>query len=77
MLITYGWYDHGWWAEPATSSEYNCTAEERATVLPYTMGPITHEFPDNLSAEAETGIVSLSYHTISYMTCTLFCNAAV
>ena len=59
MIMTYGWYVDEWWTGPATSSQYNCTAEERATILPYTMGPALSEFPADLDAEAEPGIVSL------------------
>ena len=59
MLITYGWYANNWWTVPATSSQYNCTAEERATVLPYTLAPTVPEFPTDFSALAEPGIVSL------------------
>ena len=58
MFITYGWFSNNWWTEPATSSQHNCTAEERATVLLYTLAPIVSEFPTNLSAQAEPGIVS-------------------
>ena len=47
-----------WWKGDATFSEYNCTAEERASVLPYTLGPFTREFPTDEHAEAEPGIVS-------------------
>ena len=59
MIITYGWYADNWWTEPATSSQYNCTAEERATVLLYTLSPIVPEFPTDFNAQAEPGIVSL------------------
>ena len=59
MFITYGWYANNWWTIPATSSRYNCTAEERATVLPYTLAPTVPEFPTDLNAQAEPGIVSL------------------
>ena len=58
MFITYGWYANNWWTVPATSSKYNCTAEEKATVLPYTLAPIVSEFPTNFSSQAEPGIVS-------------------
>ena len=59
IFMTYGWYADKWWTGSATSSQYNCTAEERATILPYTMGPLLPEFPADLDAEAEPGIVSL------------------
>ena len=56
--MTYSWYADNWWTGPAISSEYNCTAEERATILPYTMSLVLPEFPADLDAEAEPGIVS-------------------
>ena len=59
MLITNGWYLDEWWTEAAMSSKYNCTVEERATVLPYTMGPVAVETPSDFDAEAEPGIVSI------------------
>ena len=58
MIMTYGWYVDNWWTGSATSSQYNCTAEERATILPYTMGPLLPEFPADVNTEAEPGIVS-------------------
>ena len=61
MILTYGWYNDLWWTDDATSSNYNCTAEERASILPYTMGPRLPEYPTDLDAEAEPGIVSLLY----------------
>ena len=59
MFITYGWYVNNWWTEPATSAKYNCTAEERATVVPYTLAPVVPEFPADFTARAEPDIVSL------------------
>ena len=64
-MITYGWYLDEWWIGPATSSKYNCTAEERATILPFTMSPVAGETPSDFDAEAEPGIVSI------YMKCAL------
>ena len=57
MLITYGWYSNGWWKGAATSSQYNCTDEERASVLLYTLAPIIQESYTDLTAEDESGIV--------------------
>ena len=61
MFITNGWYVDEWWIGPATSSEYKCTAEERATVLQYTLAAVQRESPiaTNLDAEAEPEIVSI------------------
>ena len=61
MIMTYGWYADEWWMRPATSSKYNCTDEERATILPYTMAPNLPEFPADEGAKAEPGIVSLTF----------------
>ena len=71
MFITYGWYVDNWWTIPAISSQYNCTAEERATVLPYTLAPTVPEFPTDFNARAEPGIVSLLEHWqfIGYFVC--------
>lgn len=59
MIITYGWYRDEWWTLPATSDRYNCTAKERATILPYTLAPLQREEPTDLGAEAEPNIVSI------------------
>lgn len=66
MMITYGWYLDRWWTQPATSDEYDCTAEEVATVLPYTLAAIQRESPTNLDAKAEPDIVSIS-NVVSYL----------
>ena len=59
MFISYGWYVDEWWIGPAYSSEYNCTAEERATVLQYTLAPVQREYPADFDTVTETGIVSI------------------
>ena len=58
-MITYGWYPDEWWTGPATSYGYNCTAKQRATVLPYTLAPLLREEPSDFGAEAEPNIVSI------------------
>lgn len=58
LLITYGWYDNEWWTVKATSSHYNCTADQRASILAYTVAPRLQESYTNLTAEDESGIVS-------------------
>ena len=58
MLLTYGWYSNGWWKGEATSSQYNCTDEQRASVLLNTLAPLTQEYPLDFEAVAEPGIVS-------------------
>ena len=57
MLITYGWYGSGWWKGEATSSQYNCTDEERARVMPYTLAPRIQASYIDPTAEDESGIV--------------------
>ena len=59
MLITYGWYSGGWWAEPGSNSRFNCSAEERARVLQHTVGVIQQEFFTEATQHVvtETGLV--------------------
>ena len=54
MFITYGWYVDGWWKD---SNDGNCTGDELADMLLYTMGPIIREIPDD-DVIGEPGIVS-------------------
>ena len=61
-MITYGWYGDKWWTGPTYYTIHDCTAEEIATVLKYTLAPIQRDYPTDLDAVAEPGIVSsLSY----------------
>ena len=58
MLITYGRYGNEWWTGDATSSQFNCTPAQRASVLAYTLAvKVQHSYP-NFSARDESGIVS-------------------
>ena len=59
MFITYGWYANNWWIGPGASSQYNCTDEERATVVPYTLAVIVPEFLTDGNPHEEAGNVSL------------------
>ena len=61
MLITYGWYGSEWWKAKATSSQFNCTAEQRASILAYTLAPQVQESYTNLTTRDESGIVSIHY----------------
>ena len=65
MFITYGWYVDEWWILPTTSSEYDCTDEQIASVLPYTLAPVQREYPADLDSVTETGIVSI-WNVLSY-----------
>ena len=58
MFLTYGWYASKWWEIAGDSSKYNCTAEERASVLTYTLGPLIPEIPTGVDTVAEPNIVS-------------------
>ena len=58
MLITYGWYEDRWW----TRQDSNCTAEDRASVLDYTLVLRQREIPTDKDAVAEPGIVSALVH---------------
>ena len=58
-MITYGWYLDEWWTGNATSVGYDCTDEERASILPYTLAPLIREEPSDLDSEAEPSIVSI------------------
>ena len=63
LLITYGWYSREWWKEGITYSNYTCTAEERASILAYSLAPRVRESYTDLTAEDDSGIVS---NIISY-----------
>ena len=52
------WYVDGWFNNSDDSS-VNCTAEERASVLPYSLSVRILEFISKYNAVADTGIVSL------------------
>ena len=58
LLITYGWYGNEWWTGDATSSQFNCTPAQRASVLAYTLAPQVQESYTNLTERDESGIVS-------------------
>ena len=60
MLITYGWYVNEWWTGDATSSQFNCTPAQRASVLPYTLAPQIQDGYTDTTARDVTGIVSVS-----------------
>ena len=77
MLITYGWYGSEWWKAEATSSEFNCTTEQRASVLPYTLAPRIQDGYTNLTARDVSGIVSTMSGYLTIILCVLAyaCNA--
>ena len=60
MLITYGWYGSKWWTGEATSSQFNCTPAQRASVLAYTLAPQVQDGYTDEMARDVTGIVSAS-----------------
>ena len=68
MFLFYGWYESNWWV--GTEEEQNilrnmsafsgCTAEQRASVVPYSLAPLQAEFlqDQNESTIISSGIVS-------------------
>ena len=58
VLITYGWYRGEWWTDKASSSQFNCTAKQRASVLAYAFASNVQQSYTNLTARDESGIVS-------------------
>ena len=67
MFITYGWYAPKWWEIAGDSRKYNCTAEERASVLTYTLAPLIPEFPTGVDTVAEPNIVSYPKETDTWV----------
>ena len=61
MFITYGWYEERWWEEGATTSDYNCTSEDLASVALYGVAAVLAEFPDESDTVAEPNIVSPTF----------------
>jgi hypothetical protein len=60
MFITNGWYEERWWEEGYSSGDYNCTAEDLASVALYSLASALPEFPNEDSdTVAEPNIVSL------------------
>ena len=58
FFLLYGWYAANWWVgSPEDDRMYGCTAEERQSVLPYSLAPLTAEFISDYSQQADTGIV--------------------
>ena len=70
MFITYGWYDAGWW-KASNGSFYNCTGEEIAKVLRYTLISVIQENPVDPGFIADPGFVSLAK---SIMESTVLCS---
>ena len=68
IFLFYGWYDSEWWVGTEkeqellrnTSMYSDCTVEQRASVVPYSLAPLQAEFLDdqNKSAIISSGIVS-------------------
>ena len=53
LLLYPAWYGDGWY-----DSDVQCTAQQKASVLPYSLGVQIFEFIANYSTVAESGIVS-------------------
>jgi len=54
LLLYPAWYGDGWY-----DSDVQCTAQQKASVLPYSLGVQIFEFIANYSTVAESGIVSV------------------
>ena len=67
MFLTYGWYQHRWFAEEHQEDE--CTPAQRESVLQQTLAVLRDEFLTNLSVITDTGIVSQYFHE-----CTFACD---
>lgn len=55
LLLYPAWYGDGWY-----DSDVQCTAQQKASVLPYSLGVQISEFIANYSTVAEGGIVSIN-----------------
>jgi hypothetical protein len=65
VIITFGWYVRQWWEMDAPST--NCTAEERAHVLLYSMAAVSSQFPrEQDEYTAEPNIVRV-FHSWNFM----------
>ena len=72
MFLTYGWYDEKWWEEPNN----NCSSDQLASVLPYTLSSLLRDFPVNESIITETGIVSLIFDNAKNKELVLKCSSS-
>ena len=66
MFLFYGWYSDNWWMGTEDEQKYllreypGCTAEQRASVLAYSLAPLQAEFlvDQDERAVIDSGIVS-------------------
>ena len=59
QFIILGWYGDGWWMEPESERKLDCTPEEIAETLDYTLATQSPEFYTNTSLVTEGGLVSV------------------
>ena len=69
IFLFYGWYSSNWWVGTEEEQDLlgnmsafsDCTAEQRASVVPYSLAPLQAEFLEdqNKSTIISSGIVSL------------------
>ena len=72
LFLFLGWFVDKWWIGTPEEQEglrqsevFNCTAEQRESVLPYSLAPLQAEFLEDqdLSTVTSSGIVSQSMFT--------------
>ena len=59
QFLIIGWYGDGWWIEPESERKLDCTPEEIAKTLDYTLGTLAADFYTNESLVTEGGLVSV------------------
>ena len=63
LLLTFHWYEERWWLKENSDVSLTCTAEERESVLVYSLAfnfilpPVSHRKNENVTTDV--GIVSL------------------
>ena len=76
IFLFYGWYENNWWVGTEEEQDLlrnmsafsGCTAEQRASVVPYSLAPLLAEFlqDQNESTIISSGIVSCESQLINY-----------
>jgi len=56
VLIHPAWYIADWWI--GDNDTYNCSSQQRESVLPYMLSVYQHEFIEDYERVAESGTVS-------------------
>ena len=66
LLLTIAWYARNWWL--VEEQNISCTAEQRESVLPTSLGFLHFDFLQDLNLTTDTGIVSSSLHALLHST---------